>query len=292
MTTNKPTIALLGGGYTLTRLAHILPKSDFVFTARSNDKIAALHRAGYFAKNVDTADRDSLNQLFSEYQHIHTLIDSVPPFSGDNPLLGIQNTLAALPSSISRIFYLSTTGVYGVTDGSWVTEETAPLPLNESGTNRYQSELLYAKAHPEVTCLRLSGIYGPGRGIGIRLQNGSYTLLEDGTRWTNRIHVVDIINILRLGLAATTPLPPALNISDNLPAPMHEVVEFYCNEFHFAFPQQVTIEKALAENRTRLLLNQRISNDLVRKTLNYDFRYPTYREGANTEFERANSSAP
>src|SRR5207245_790447 len=45
--------------------------------------------------------------------------------------------------------------------------------------------------------LRLAAIYGPGRGVRERLKAGSYKLLDDGAHYFSRVHVDDLVAIVR-----------------------------------------------------------------------------------------------
>ena len=78
---------------------------------------------------------------------------------------GMRNVLAALPSSVGRFIYISTTGVYGPASGEWVDEATPPDPQRDGGRASLAAEQALA-AHPlgaRSVILRLAGIYGPGR---------------------------------------------------------------------------------------------------------------------------------
>ena len=44
---------------------------------------------------------------------------------------GIQNTIAKLPSNVSRLIYISTTGVYSQSNGEWVDEESYFFKLSK-----------------------------------------------------------------------------------------------------------------------------------------------------------------
>ena len=46
---------------------------------------------------------------------------------------GLQNVLDALPRTVARFVYASSTGVYGQVDGEWVDEDSPTCPHHESG---------------------------------------------------------------------------------------------------------------------------------------------------------------
>lgn len=275
---------LLGGGYTLSALTKLLERGSYVITTTSPEKLTQWEQAGIPSELVSLQERESIRALFTKYPSIETVIDSIPPLPSTEPTAGITNLLAELPRSVSRIFYLSTTGVYGKRDGSVVTEDTERTPYYQSALSRVQSEDLYFSfPRATTTSFRLSGIYGPGRGVGLSMKHGTYRLVENDPRYTNRIHVEDIIHILNKALSSNSPLPPALNLSDDDPAPATEVFEFYHQTFQTPPAQHLTTEQAEAIGG-RLTLNQRVSNALVKERLRYTFLFPSFREGAGTEF--------
>lgn len=278
-------LLLLGGGYSLKKLAQLLPNGSFLITTRSEQTANEWIQKGYEAIILDLLKPETLVQIRTHLSSVTTVIDSVPPNREGDPDRGIRNLLSIPEFKPKRIFYLSTTGVYGKSEGEIVTEETPADPLYPSSEARVACEETYAGSPFPTTRFRLSGIYGPGRGIGQRLLEGRYALFEDGSRWTNRIHRDDIAGVLKAAIDSSHKLPPILNINDNEPAPQLEVVQYYCKTFEFPFPKQISESEAKAAGRDRLFLNQRVSNELLHRTLSYEFQYPTYREGAATEFE-------
>ncbi|NDA75780.1 MAG: SDR family NAD(P)-dependent oxidoreductase, partial [Synechococcaceae bacterium WB8_3_299] len=60
--------------------------------------------------------------------------------------------------------YLSSTGVYGDSQGRWVDEQSAPNePLNARSAARLACERAWADQGLPLQIFRLPGIYGPGR---------------------------------------------------------------------------------------------------------------------------------
>src|SRR5262245_55172324 len=75
---------------------------------------------------------------------------------------GLANTLDALRAP-RRFVYVSSTSVYGQTDGGWVDETSPTEPADESGCIVLECERLLRERLPEAIVLRFAGIYGPGR---------------------------------------------------------------------------------------------------------------------------------
>ncbi len=275
---------LLGGGYTLQRVAERLPPETFVITSRDKERCDRWRRQGWNAYQVSLDDLESLKRLFDTYPEIDTLVDSVPPLHGvGEPSMGVRNVVAALSGhKVKRILYLSTTGVFGRRDGSVVDEETVPAPWNAQGEARWRSECAYRESACEVTAFRLPAIYGPDRGVAISLRNGTYRLIGDGEIWTNRIHVEDLATAIELALRSQH-LPEVLCISDDCPAQAKEVVEYVCSREGLPWPSSISEDDALRRGAYTMLSNQRVRNDRMKAVLGISLRYPSYREGISAE---------
>ena len=277
---NEPHVLLLGGGYTLQRVAELLPPESFVMTSRSADTCTAWHRRGWNTYQVDLRDRMSLVGLFAKYPYLRQIVDSVPPLraSGD-PAAGVKNLLSVVKGiTIERILYLSTTGVFGVRDGSFVSEETPPSPWNPQGQARFVSEEAYRQSGITFTALRLPAIYGFDRGLLFSVRTGTYRLVGDGGSWSNRIHVEDLARVIVAAL--TTPdLPPVLCVGDDEPAQAIDVVRYICEKEGLPMPESVSPDEVLKAGGFTMLSNQRMSNDLMKRVLGIRLLYPSYREG-------------
>ncbi len=79
---------------------------------------------------------------------------------------GLRNVLEELASRgtvMPKILYVSSTSVYGQTDGEWVTEHSPTQPKESSGQVVLAAEHTLREHAPEAVILRFSGIYGPNR---------------------------------------------------------------------------------------------------------------------------------
>jgi nucleoside-diphosphate-sugar epimerase len=256
-------------------------------TSRDRKKVAAFVEAGLAAECVDTANPDSIVSLCRKYPGLTTVVDSVPPDpeGGDLHLRGVRVLLESLSNHpISRLIYLSTSGVSGVDDGSIVDEKRASNPQTAGAKLRWEFEKLYAASGRPHTVVRLPAIYGPGRGIGVALRDKRYHLIE-GDRWSNRIHVDDIVRALAAAIRHHDSLPTLFYFSDDRPALSSEVVEYYCQKFDLNRPPVISLSDARSRGLQTMLSSQRISNDLMKKVLGVTLKYPTFVEGAGVEFE-------
>jgi nucleoside-diphosphate-sugar epimerase len=87
--------------------------------------------------------------------------------------------------------YVSSTGVYGQTDGQCVDETSDTLPLEESGKVVLEAEQLLRSKRPDAIVLRFAGIYGPDRLLRKQPILKGEPLVGDAGKWLNLIHVED-----------------------------------------------------------------------------------------------------
>lgn len=282
----EPDILLLGGGYTLGRLAATLPPERTIVTSTSLDGVVTLSSRGLNGALVDYRNAESVATLFTRNPGIRTIVDSAPPPSRETPAEGIRTLiegtkLLAVPPSI---IYLSTTGVFGGEDGEAVDESSPANPRNPGAEARTRCEDAYRGSGLKTCCARIPAIYGPGRGLGMSLLAGTYRLVDDGSRWTNRIHVNDLVAALR-ALVELEGRPEIVCTTDDEPSRAADVVSYYCAKFGYPTPERISLAEARAGGMHHLLSNQRVSNRLMKSLLSKPLEYPSYREGAGTEFE-------
>lgn len=174
---------------------------------------------------------------------------------------GCRNLRAAFPEA--RLFFTSSTSVYGQIDGSEVTEESAAEPDRETGRilRRTEQETLEAGG----TVGRLAGIYGPGRSVLLKhfLQGISAIDLRtefpptpDG-RWINQIHATDaasaILHLLDLPAEQAERL---FNISDSTPLTQRDLYTRLAAKFSRPLPPEAPPDAS----RKRGWTHKRVSN--------------------------------
>lgn len=183
---------------------------------------------------------------------------------------GLRHVLAALPP-VGRWVHISSTGVYGQTDGSVVTEESPTEPLEESGRVVLEAERTLLAAIPAAAVLRFAGIYGPGRWLrrAALLAGEPYT--ADADKWLNLIHLADGVRAVRC--AETHAAGGIFNITDDEPVRRRD---FYTESARLlgAPPAKFTPPATTAPEA-----NRRVRNALARRALGFTPQYRSYREG-------------
>jgi len=242
-------LVLFGPGFTGTRIATALQRDGW--------QVDAINR---------TTSVEAARAALAQATHI---ISTVPPGDGGDPVL------TAYGDAVGRvpwIGYLSSTGVYGDTRGAWV-DESAALTGRRGG--RITADLAWQALGARV--FRLPGIYGPGRAMLERLKAGQAHRIDLPGQVFCRIHVDDIVAGVR---AAMRQGPPGVyNLTDDLPAPQNDVVEFGCGLLGLPMPPLKTLDDLSPQARAFYGENRRVANGKAKRLLGWRPLYLTYREG-------------
>jgi nucleoside-diphosphate-sugar epimerase len=193
-------------------------------------------------------------------------------------------TLMGTRQPDARRLLVSSTSVYGQTDGEVVTEASLTEPCTATGKLLRQAE---TTSHAlGTTVVRSSGIYGPGRGVLFdKFRRGEAVIEGDGTRWTNQIHQHDLVAALEHLIKCGAP-GEVYNASDDTPV---TYLDYYawCAEFlHRPMPPFGPVKT----QRKRGLTNKRVSNAKLRGT-GWTPLYPSFREGLSTDFKPSHPSS-
>jgi nucleoside-diphosphate-sugar epimerase len=103
---------------------------------------------------------------------------------------GLANVLAHLPKP-KRFIYVSSSSVYGQTDGGWVDETASTEPTEDSGRIVLEAEGVLRAKLPGAIVLRFAGIYGPGRLLRRQSIEKGEPIVAAADKWLNLIHVED-----------------------------------------------------------------------------------------------------
>jgi nucleoside-diphosphate-sugar epimerase len=192
--------------------------------------------------------------------------------------------LTGLPDPPLKLIFVSSTAVYGHTDGRWVNEETPPSPADFRGATVLEGEDLVRSSEIPGVCVRLGGIYGPGRTRLIeRVRSGEAKCFEGAPLWSDRIHRSDAAGVLMHALDQEDVGPVLLGV-DSEPAPICEVYRYVASLI--GAPEPVTSSDAVAARASK-----RCSNRLLISS-GYRFEFPTFREGYRSILSQETATAP
>ena len=185
---------IVGCGYLGRRVAKLwLAQGHHVFgVTRRPESAAALQHEGIEPIVADVLRPDSLNGLPSVDTVLHAVgLDRTSGVSMRSVYVdGLANVLDHLPKP-RRFIYISSSSVYGQTDGAWVDEDSLTEPLEESGRIVLEAERLLRARLPEAIILRFAGIYGPGRLLRRKTIEAGEPIVGDADKWLNLIQVED-----------------------------------------------------------------------------------------------------
>mgnify|MGYP002780627512 CR=1 FL=1 len=208
---------------------------------------------------------------------LDAVVLTIAPGRGDDDYVstyvaGARGALALARATGARLVYTSSTGVYGVHDGSEVTEAT---PLRGAGPSndalrRAEAVLLEADDVAAVV-LRVAGIYGPGRDPAARYRDPA-TLALGGEAWVNLAHRDDIVRAIAHAVARDD-LPRVLNCADGAPATARTICGWLA-ERRGVDPATLAFTGTSAPARS----NQRVSSAALQAT-GWRPQWPTFRDG-------------
>lgn len=256
-------------------------------TTRSSERFSALSAAGILPVLFDGRQlTEELRQVLQEVTHF---VQSIAPDEAGDPILCLAgDALRDWMPNLQWVGYLSTVGVYGDHQGSWVDEDTLCRPVSRRSIWRSAAENAWTDwadgTGVPVAVLRLSGIYGPGRNALIKVQDGTARRLVKSGQVFNRIHVDDIAGAA-VHLATQT-AGGIWNVTDDAPAPPQDVTAFASELTGIAPPPEIDFETADLTPMARSFYgeNKRVSNRKL-KASGYTFRYADYRTALTTMWQ-------
>ena len=189
---------------------------------------------------------------------------------------GLARVLDHLPAA-GRFVYVSSSSVYGQTNGEWVDEDSPTEPQEDAGRIVLDAETVLRARRPAAMVLRFSGIYGPGRLLRRATIEKAEPIVGDADKWLNLIHVEDGARAVLAAASRGTP-GRVYNVCDDTPVRRRE---FY---HHLASllgaPEPVFV--APPPDRPTLPHekgNRRIRNRRMREELKVQLEYPGFKEG-------------
>lgn len=268
---------IVGCGYLGKRLAELWRERGerVLATTRSTERAAEFARLGLEPVLCDVLNRESLRTMPTVETVVYCVgLDRQAGVSMRQVYVeGLGNVLAALRGR-PRLIYVSSTSVYGQTDGSEVDETAETCPLEESGQIVLDAERLLQRERPDAIVLRFAGIYGPGRLLRARDLLAERLLAIDPEKWLNLIHVAD--GAAAVCAAVERGTPGIYNVSDGTPVHRRDFYGYLAKLLGAPAPRFVPPPEPLPTSEK---VNRRILSRRLREELGVLPRYPSYAEG-------------
>ena len=259
-------LLVLGAGYVGARALALGRKRglEVCGTVRSAERAQALRQRGFDIRVAPRLD-EGVAQLVDEHTHV------VVSFQADPQTDAV---VAPALQGAHSVVYVSSTGVYAGLSGRIDDATALPATADERPRRLRAAEDRYRGV--SATVLRCPGIYGPDRGLHVRVLDGRHHIAGDGRRVLSRIHADDVA---QLALAATHSPAEVFVVGDRAPTPQIEVVRFICERYGVAMPPSIPLEQAPAT----LQADREVDPSRALHALGVALAYPSYREGMAPE---------
>ena len=253
-----------------------------VRTQSSAAELAALQIRGA----VLDLDRVKPNSVIPERLEQEAIVYLVPPPSFGESDLRLDRFLQLATVPPKTFVYVSTTGVYGDSEGKLVDESTPVNPRTDRARRRVTAEEMTrvwcTERRVRRVVLRAPGIYGPGRLPIERMRKSEPVVREDEAGISNRIHVEDLASAC-LAAVMNPEARGVYNITDGNSISATTFVRKLAELANLPDPPQVSMVEAqltfTAERLSFLNESRRVSNERMLKHLGVKLKYPDYVEG-------------
>jgi nucleoside-diphosphate-sugar epimerase len=267
----QPECLIIGCGYLGQRVAARWTAAGRAVAALTRRNVDTLRNLGVAPVVGDILDPASLRGLPAAETVLYALgMDRTSGRSMREVYCdGLRHVLDTLPAP-RRFVYVSSTGVYGQTDGSWVDESSPTEPTEESGHIVLEAERLLREKLPAAVVLRFAGIYGPDRLLRRPAVLKGEALVGDAQKWLNLIHVEDGASAVLAAEAHGSP-GQTYNVADDEPVSRRD--------FYTLLAELLRAPPARFEPRDEPGANRRVSNRKARFRLNWSPHFPHFRAG-------------
>ncbi len=236
--------------------------------------------AGFEALAADFNQPGSLAPILAGGRCSHIVVSLTP---GERSDAGYQRGYVAASATIiaelqaagvapERVVFVSSTSVYGQSDGEWVDESSVAEPDGFAGQRLLEAEALWRQSGLPVVCVRFSGIYGPGRNRLLQQVLQGQGGVKAPPVYTNRIHQHDCARVIA-HLLASHEVPELLIGTDSCPAPQWEVKSWLAEALGQRLAKLPPLLASAGPSASKRLSNKRLL------AMGIELQYPSYREG-------------
>ncbi len=298
---------IVGCGYVGRRLAQHLDKEyrqqlgkdcNIYGLVRTTVHIKSLRAARVepIVLDLDKFTRQDLSPVW--FRNCTLFYFAPPPAHGESDTR-LHRFLNALETRPDALLYISTTGVYGNTQGRLVDESAPVNPQTQRAQRRVSAEhitrIWCTENNVRRVVLRVPAIYGPGRLPLERLRKSEPVIREEDSPIINRIHVDDLVQAC-LAAALNPQARGVYNISDGNSCSMTGYARLVAQLAGLPMPQEIPMDEAQlsfsAEYLSYLDESRRIDNTRMRTELGVQLRYPVLQDGIRASLaEQAEHSA-
>jgi nucleoside-diphosphate-sugar epimerase len=294
MKTSTQKICIVGCGDIGRRLAYLYQSvstdARIQAVVQSDASVTACNKSGLETFQIDLDDHYKSSRLDKiDFEGASVFYFAPPPSEGKQDTR-LKTFLEKIKSAPSRIVLISTTGVYGDSQGEWIDETTPTNPEAERAYRRLSAEESlkgWAKTHnKEYMILRVPGIYAQDRLPLARLQKGLPVVNQAEAGFTNRIHADDLAQACLLAMNCSHK-NETINITDGNPSTMTDYFNQVADFAGLSRPPQISLQQAKqtlsAGMISYLKESRRIKNTKMLELLNIKLKYPNLKSTLKTK---------
>ncbi len=210
---------------------------------------------------------------------------------------GTAHIIKALrQATVRRAVMVSSSAVFGQTDGGRVDADSPPTPNGERAELLLAGEKLWLDAGANFNVLRLAGLYGPGRIIGQRALLEGAPLIGNPQALLNLIHVDDAARLL-LAMTATSEASRIELGCDGHPVPRIDYYQHLADQLGVAPPSIIDHQVAAARfglNADRLAraANKALDNTVTCRRTGWSPAFPDFRAGLDAILNTPSTTTP
>jgi len=285
-------------GYIGSRLCKQLLTSGFqirgLIKPSEREKAKSLIDLGLIPYYGDLTDLSSLQQISDDVHLVYHLagVHSTYNNTYDLYVQGTANLIQAFSHKQMIPFVVaSNSSVYEGVEGAH-SEDIKLKPNNPFGKITIKMENKIKKSCSKYIILRIGEVYGDHEADPFIYTQKGIVLIGNGMNYASKIHIVDLLNIL---VKCIDEVPQGIfNVCDD--EPVHQI-EFYryaekLSKTKFVYLKQnmELSERIMLSIHGLRTLNIAMSNKKIKDQLNYEFTFPTYRDGLNYLYENRECS--
>lgn len=281
-------IFILGLGYSGQAIARRLLALGVAVDGTVREPAA--HAIDGLARHRLASDQPVDASLLEALGRADAVLCTVPPDADGDPAMRLVRAALASSRALRWVGYLSSTAVYAGRDGGWVDEASLADGSSPSALQRLHAErqwqALASERGIDSAVFRLPGLYGRGRNALVQLAAGRARHVVRPGLVFNRLHVQDLADVVVAALQHPRPAARYLPADDE-PAPPQQVLAYAAQLGGYALPaQQQWDDPAVSPSLRRFYEgNKRIDSRGTRAMLQWQPRFPSYREGLQDAWE-------
>jgi nucleoside-diphosphate-sugar epimerase len=292
---NKQQVMIVGCGYVGRRLAMTIDRdcpdcTNKFGLVRSTTHLKAL-RAAHVEPIVLDLDRMTRKDLSPTWFRNSVVFYLVPPPNKGESDTRMYRLLNMIDTPPSAFIYISTTGVYGNTNGEWVNETTPVNPQTTRAERRVSAEQMLriwcTEHHVRRVVLRCPAIYGPGRLPLDRLQSQPNIDIDEAPV-VNRIHVDDLVQAC-IAAAQSSEARGVYNVSDGNSINLTEYLNLVARVAGLPEPDQIPLDEAQLNFSATYLSyldeSRRIDNSRMLRELGVQLKYADVENGLRVSLD-------